>query len=477
MLNSCSAIHRMETRVRQTYKPPVSETVHFKCRLDDGVGGPPPRHVTGRDVVWNSDISTSLYEEIAQPSFVMTYRDRHKWKDFEHYKVFSSDPSVSLARKQVYAECDDLYPHTSIGECKQPLFGYPWPGFTGLSQGTIGFGDPGRPTLGLPGFYSKRLDGGFVPAPDDLDKLEGMALRLWTPKIKNELSIINSIWELRDFSSLPNTLRNIWSTLGRNLFRPRANQTLRQTLRATSDGYLQSQFNILPLLSDIVGLRRALSRIQSQINDLVTRSGRVQHMHFAYNWREFEDQVDADDPFYIWPQNMLPGQISRFVNTRTTYHQPSQFHAEIEFNFNFTQYQIENALLYSIHDALGINLNPRIIWNAIPWSFVIDWVVGVGRWLDRFKVTNMEPTINIRKYLWSIKRSRRVYITVNAKHYNETYPGHSGYPQEAPIPVVTETAYRRQTGLPKLSSLQASGLDSQEITLGAALVLARRRRR
>lgn len=470
----------METRYRQTYDPPVNELVTFMCRLNDGDGGKtPPEHVNKVDVEWKSDISTKIYEEIAQPSFTLTYRDRHKWKDFEHYKVFKGTPNVSLARQYVYAENGgSLYPHSYIGSSTQPLFGYPWPGYTGLSQGTIGFGDPGRPTLGLPGFYAKRPDGGFVPAPSDLDKLEGMAYRLWLPVIKEELSILNSVYELKDFKSLRQTLAGIWQTINlRNLLRPSGRQSLRSSLRTTSDGYLQSQFNLLPLLSDITGVRRVLSRIQAQLNDLVTRSGRVQHRHFAYNWREFEDQVDRDDPFYLWPQQTVPGQISQYVNTRTTYHQPSQFHAEIEFNFNFTQYQLENAPLFAFHDALGINLNPRAIWNAIPWSFVLDWVIGIGRWLDQFKVRNMEPKINIRRYLWSIKRSRRIYITRDANHYSNSYPGHSGYPQSSPIPVVTEVAYRRQTGLPKPSSLQASGLSNDEITLGAALVLARRGRR
>jgi len=467
----------METRSRTRYDAPVSEDIHFKCRLDDGVGGSPPRHVTERVATYNRDRSLTLYEEIGQPTFLLPERRRGQWNDFEHYKVFRGEPSASLARQYVYAECSDLYPHTFIGSSISPLFGYPWPGYTGTSQGTIGFGDPGKPTDGLIGFYEKRLDGGFVPPPDNFESLEDMALRRWIPAIKADLSILNSLWELKDFASLPHTLSNIWNTLRGRILDVRGRQTLRQGLRATSDGYLQTQFNLLPLLSDIVGLHRAISRLRGRINDLVTRSGRVQHMHFAYNWMEFEDEVDTDDPFYIWPQNELPGQISLYVNTRTTIHQPSKFHAEIEFNFNYTQDQIENALLYSIHDALGINLNPRIIWNAIPWSFVIDWVVGVGRWLDQFKITNMEPKINIRRYLWSIKRERRIYVTRNAKHYANSYPGHSGYPQESPIPVVIEQAYRRNNGYPRSSSLTASGLNSDEFTLGAALVIARRRRR
>ncbi len=48
---------------------------------------------------------------------------------------------------------------------------------------------------------------------------------------------------------------------------------------------------------------------------------------------------------------------------------------------------------------------------------------------------------------------------------------------KVPLPVVTETAYRRQVGLPGYSSLTSSGLSPKELSLGIALVFARRKYR
>jgi len=49
--------------------------------------------------------------------------------------------------------------------------------------------------------------------------------------------------------------------------------------------------------------------------------------------------------------------------------------------------------ILSFLDTLGFELNPRIIWDALPFTFVIDWFLGVGNLLGRFKVDTLELPI------------------------------------------------------------------------------------
>lgn len=156
----------------------------------------------------------------------------------------------------------------------------------------------------------------------------------------------------------------------------------------------------------------------------------------------------------------------------------SHFHAQIEYNFNYTQFQREHAHVLALLDALGVNFNPAIVWNALPWSFVVDWVVGVSRWLDNLKVGNMEPKINILQYLWSVRRSRTVQVEgkVAFNKYFSGYDPYTYYPTAyVSFPVTYETAYRRSAGLPGPSWFETSGLSSKEFSLGAALVVSHRR--
>jgi len=55
-----------------------------------------------------------------------------------------------------------------------------------------------------------------------------------------------------------------------------------------------------------------------------------------------------------------------------------------------------DKVLRGLLDSLGFELNPRIIWDALPFTFVLDWFFGVGSWLDNFKVDALELPI---KYL------------------------------------------------------------------------------
>jgi hypothetical protein len=92
-------------------------------------------------------------------------------------------------------------------------------------------------------------------------------------------------------------------------------------------------------------------------------------------------------------------------------------------------------------------------------------------------VRQMEPQINIHRYLWSIRRERRVLVTRQVM--DSLIQGRGPNPKRSviPLPVVVSTAYRRSVGLPLRSSVILSGLSSTEFSLGAALVLSQRRRR
>jgi hypothetical protein len=54
-----------------------------------------------------------------------------------------------------------------------------------------------------------------------------------------------------------------------------------------------------------------------------------------------------------------------------------------------------DEVLRGLLDSLGFELNPRIIWDAVPFTFVIDWFFGVGSWLDRYRVDALELPVSL----------------------------------------------------------------------------------
>jgi len=470
-LNSCSAIHRMNTTESAKVLDGGVVLAAFSCNRGD------PLYYPGllNEVPFYFEPFTVYYSRITPNNS----GSKREWKSFEHYKAFRGDSAPG--RMTVYAQVWEYYPHIYQATVDHVHFGYDLWNTNGVRFRP--YGDPGRPSQDKLGFCDERGDGGFVPAPSNLDELNQRALNSMMPQIKAELSLPNSILELKDFKSLPKQIKECFALTERLTQILRVSfkgnkETLRELTRQGAAGYLQYMFNLAPLLKDIRGIQSALSQTEKRVNDLVSRVGKPQRKHFMFTWQELSDTDDSTGIAYSMPPGSLPGagQLNGFSCRRQIKNQASVFHAEVEYNYNFSAYQAEHAQLLGMLDALGVNLNPAIIWNAIPWSFVIDWVVGVGRWLDQFKVQNLKPIINIRKYCWSIKRERDTYLDkIPAKVSLPEGPILNQLLSPVSLPVVHETAYRRGIGIPGSSSIQTSGLTLNEFSLGGALVVARRR--
>lgn len=57
-------------------------------------------------------------------------------------------------------------------------------------------------------------------------------------------------------------------------------------------------------------------------------------------------------------------------------------------------------MLRAYLDALGFELNPRIIWDALPFTFVLDWFFDIGSWLERHKYDTLElPFLHLDSYV------------------------------------------------------------------------------
>lgn len=461
----------MITRDRYETVPPAEETVVFNCNVSSDVHGNPPHVPESYTFSWPG--YSRNYEKI----MTFEHGGRHDWKPVQHFRSEQGSPmGTSLS---IFTEKWAGFPHIYHGYAKDVRAGYHlhWSG-SELDP----YGSPGALNMGLPGFDVVQPDGSFVPPPGNLETLISDSLRRMMPGIKAELSLINSIIELKDFRSYVGLLRNFqgrlknlpgtiaaWFELAKNA--PKA--TLREVSRKAAGGFLGWKFAIEPLLSDISSIHAALSRTQRRINALVTRAGRRQRRHYTVNWIEFPNvEEQAYNPGNVyWPWLLASTQL--YGSRRKVVYKPTTFHAEIEFSYYLTQYQVENARMLGMLDALGVNPNPAIIWNALPWSFVIDWVLGVSRWLDSMKTRNMEPMINIHRYLWSVRRERDIFVTREVQRNYLNLP----VLQSAPMPVIHETAYRRDVGIPSWNSFYTSGISQNELILGAALVVSRRRRR
>lgn len=161
-----------------------------------------------------------------------------------------------------------------------------------------------------------------------------------------------------------------------------------------SDLYLAVRMGLLPLLSDLEGACKILSTKK------YTR--RTARGNFQASGTSQTSMV-VPDPHYSGGWSMT------FTHTKII--------------------TFRNGLLYEASPAglvvgqLGLTRPLSSLWQSMPWSFVVDWFVGVGNWLDAIQPSGASRTLAA----WDGYREINSYvITVGGSHNGSTTDGRSG---------------------------------------------------
>lgn len=413
------------------------------------------------------------------------------WTNFTHYERNLGDLGSS---RQTLPKVQGAWPNIHDGG---------WSGDFPPYAGWVAHNGAGYLLDTLPIMYTPvGSDRMSCIVPSDIGAITSKAIEAMTPGIKSELSSINSLIELRDFRTMARKaiatasrfsvatrklpvrhwgraaiadLYSGWKAYLSSLKKKTGSQLAGSVVGVAAENFLQWKFAVAPLISDVRAVRRALKSLEKKINHLVTNEGRVRTSHWSTSRtlgsasaREISFAFGGAPKFDEGPYLDAPNSsILRIAASEVE----AQIHVELRYNYNLTQYQRENARLLALQDSLGVNFNPAIIWNAIRWTFLVDWMVNVSSYLDQFKVGHMEPKVNVLGALWSSRSTR-------SQDWSKTYswdgmPGSLGMS----LPRLDEIAYVRRVFQPDRTSFTTSGLSSSELTLGAALVIAVRRRK
>lgn len=171
------------------------------------------------------------------------------------------------------------------------------------------------------------------------------------------------------------------SMAGLALLKERAN-----VFRGAGSEYLNVQFGWIPFLSDLRKFATALRRATAILSQLERDSGKVVRRRFA-----FPSQVSTSAPFDIpitgygvYAGNR--GPYWGYLRNPT----PSQSIARTETDVWFSgaySYAIptDNSLLSRMQSLsaksnvlFGSRVTPEVVWELAPWSWLVDWKLGVG---------------------------------------------------------------------------------------------------
>lgn len=370
------------------------------------------------------------------------------------------------------------------------LHWYEWNGFTphGFSASTT-FGSWDYPLQDNPGLY--KGDGytgeDFISPPSGYASLAAGGFDAIMPGIKADLSLLNSLYELKDLRSLPRTLRRIYdasdvienliSGFGRKLT---FKSLFRRLAKDTGDAHLQYAFGLAPLFADIRSAYMALLNCNKQLKNLLynenkarTRRYRVD-LYDQFPGSDVSHDITTMPPHRWWQDGVLQDptglepifsgmQIRRVVTTSL-----AQFNVTVFYKYQLSEYERAHARLLGLLDRLGVNLNPAVIWNALPWTFVVDWVMGISSWLSHATLRNIEPSVVILDASWSCRLVRRIQTFM--------VPNESAHSLgEIPQGILDEEQYIRAplNRVTVESAIRSHGLNLNKVLLSSSLLATR----
>lgn len=325
-----------------------------------------------------------------------------------------------------------------------------------VTYGSLPYGKDGM--TGFPTF-------GDPLVGSSLNYLSEMAIQSLLPIIKPDLSLVNSLIELKDFKRLPDLIRRLRYFIGAlpKVWASSKKQTLRQITKLSSEGYLSDQFAIRPLLQDIADLIKVGRTLDVQLRKLVQNAGKIRRSRFT---KEIEDFIpNTDENTELTVAYFYKPRLRRVLSDNGV---KPVFRATITYSYTLPDISVSELRKRLVSKRLGFELNPQIIWNAVPWSFVVDWFLNINEILGDLSYDSLGIRTDIHKYVYSVKYNYTV----------KTYVKMSGAGPQITDYVLTSqftnVVYSRRAGIPDLSRhLEVTGLNWKQFSYIGALVGAR----
>jgi hypothetical protein len=256
------------------------------------------------------------------------------------------------------------------------------------------------------------------------------------------------------------------SLLGAQLFKASGK---RQIVRESGGEYLNIAFGYVPLLAAIRDTAKAVMDTESRVTQLLKDSGRNVRRKYTFPTERtiVEDKLGTSS--YPWPSLTLYHWTNNGVQPTKHTH----LEREVWFEGCFTYYldpQVFQGLRGAAEQARlihGLTINPSVVWNLLPWSWLVDWFVGVGPVMDNLSSFSRDG-LTLR-YGYTMEKIR---VTQTQTYPGLTTPG-GWVPKRPTITLSGERKIRRRQSPFSLGIAGDPGLEARQLAILAALGIKR----
>jgi hypothetical protein len=205
------------------------------------------------------------------------------------------------------------------------------------------------------------------PGFSDWTAFNQRAFDAMKPDLETELNLTSSLIELTDIASIGGFLTN-WSG---------------SLLRKIAEGHLTYSFALRPLMSDVQGVYQVLTTYSDRINKFLADRRKPLKRHYTEG---------------VATEEITDSESSTYVSSKFTSEVKRELHATMRYTYDCPDLVTFGQKLNALRDMLGLRLGPKQLWEAIPFSFVVDWFIRVGDWIDRYEKPLIEPEIRVTDY-------------------------------------------------------------------------------
>jgi hypothetical protein len=217
-------------------------------------------------------------------------------------------------------------------------------------------------------------------------------------------------------SSLAEFLREGVPKLGTQVW-----ESATDALRDAARGHLTVQFGFQPIVSDVYTTLDALIRSDAAIQQYVRDSGKMVRRGYDFPEQANESHTllesgvppyrhysDAEQDAFFGPGKVYRTRksvVRRWFRGAFTYHLPLDDSLE----------EMSAAALRA-RGLISLELTPETLWNIMPWSWAVDWIVPVGDYVSYLQDMQsdglvlrygylMEHSVHSDTYTWVGKQS------------------------------------------------------------------------
>lgn len=239
--------------------------------------------------------------------------------------------------------------------------------------------------------------------------------------------------------------------------------------------YLNYQFGWKPIVSDVKKVAKAVSDSERILTQLQRDSGKTVRRRFKFPpVLSTKTSVGTGRPYPALNSTSYYSDMTRQVID--TVEQRKWFSGAFTYHFEMSDSQM-GRLRDQARNArvlLGLDLNPSVLWNLSPWSWLADWVSNAGDVLSNVSTFSHDGLVMRYGYIMETTMETRSVLYSGGTYYNQPN-GNGGnvYPLPNVSGVFTRTTKQRLPATPFGFGLTSDGFDPRQWAILGALGISR----